>query len=65
MNDFIVKAEVTETTGRNYWTPLSLTSNTPSLYAAAADLSKVKQVIFVARQRSTGNMGYLSVDYSS
>jgi hypothetical protein len=66
MNDFIVKAEVTETTGRNYWTPLSLTSNTPSLFAAAVDdIRKVRQVIFVARQRSTGNIGYLSVDYSS
>lgn len=64
--DFIVKAEVTETNGRSYWTPFSLTSDTPSLFAAAVDdIRKVKQVIFVARQRSTGNIGYLSVDYSS
>jgi hypothetical protein len=64
--DFIVKAEVTETNGRSYWMPLSLTSDTPSLFAAAVDdIRKVKQVIFVARQFSTGNIGYLSVDYSS
>jgi hypothetical protein len=63
--DFMVKAEVTETNGRSFWRPLSLTSDTPSLYTAAVEISKVKQVIFVAKQLSTGNVGYLSVDYSS
>lgn len=63
-NDFMVKAEVTETNGESYWRPLTL-SGTPSLYAVAVDdIRKVRRVIFVARQFSTGNLGYLSVDYS-
>jgi len=66
-HDFIVKAEICNQDDYKYWRPLSFTSDdTPSLFTVAVDdIRKVKQVIFVARQLSTGNMGYLSVDYSS
>jgi hypothetical protein len=65
-DDFLVSGEVFF---RNGATPeirdLTFTSDeTPSLFhAAVSDLGNIKLVNFTARQKSTGNIGYLSVPY--
>lgn len=65
-HDFLVSAEVFDKNGGSERKSLTFTSDaTPSLFQATVnDLSNVKRVNFTARQKSTGNVGYLSVDYS-
>ena len=65
-NDFIVVAEVIRKNGGSRRQNLTFTSDaTPSLFQATVkDLADVKLVNFTARQKSTGNIGYLSVKYS-
>jgi hypothetical protein len=64
-NDFLVSAEVIYKDGGSDSRSLTFTSDaTPSLFHAAVnDVAKIKRVNFTARQKSTGNVGYLSVDY--
>jgi len=65
-NDFLVSAEVFDKNGGSERKNLTFTSDaTPSLFSAPVnDLTNVKRVNFTALQKSTGNIGYLSVDYS-
>jgi hypothetical protein len=65
-NDFLVSAEVIYKDGGSDSQSLTFTSDaTPSLFHAAVnDGANIKRVNFTARQKSTGNIGYLSVDYS-
>ena len=65
--DFLVSAEVTYKNGGSDHLGLTLMSDEmPSLFHAAVnDITNIKQVNFTARQKSTGNIGYLSVDCSS
>ncbi|HJR08831.1 MAG TPA: hypothetical protein VJ842_16345 [Pyrinomonadaceae bacterium] len=64
-DDFLVTAEVIGKKGERKRQNLTFTSDaTPSLFHAAVnDIANIKQVKFTARQKSTGNIGYLSVDY--
>jgi hypothetical protein len=64
-DDFLVSAEVIYKNGGSEGQSLTFTSDaTPSLFHAAVnDIANIKQVNFTARQKSTGNIGYLSVDY--
>jgi len=64
-NDFLVSAEVIYKNGGSDRQSLTFTSDsTPSLFHAAVnDIANIKRVNFTARQKSTGNIGYLSVDY--
>ncbi|HEY6806940.1 MAG TPA: hypothetical protein VI306_25410 [Pyrinomonadaceae bacterium] len=64
--DFDVSAEVFLKNGSSYKTSLSFTSNaTPSLYQVpVAAIADVHMVNFTAKQKSTANIGYLSVIYS-
>ena len=64
-NDFLVLAEVIYKNGGSDRQNLQFTSDaTPSLFHAAVnDIADIKQVNFTARQKSTGNIGYLSVVY--
>lgn len=64
-NDFLVTAEVVDKNGRSHKESLTFTSDaTPSLFhAAVKDIASIKLVNFTARQKSTGNIGYLSVAY--
>lgn len=64
-NDFLVSAEVIYKDGGSDSRSLTFTSDaTPSLFHAAVnDSANIKRVNFTARQKSTGNIGYLSVDY--
>jgi hypothetical protein len=64
-NDFLVSAEVIYKNGGSDRQSLTFTSDaTPSLFHAAVnDIANIKLVNFTARQKSTGNIGYLSVDY--
>jgi hypothetical protein len=66
-NDFVVVAEVIRKNGESHKQSLTFTSDaTPSLFhATVSDLADIKLVNFTARQKSTGNIGYLSVKYSS
>lgn len=65
-DDFVVVGEVIRKNGESHMQSLSFTSDaTPSLFhATVKDLADVKLVNFTARQKSTGNIGYLSVRYS-
>jgi hypothetical protein len=65
-DDFVVVGEVIRKNGESHKQSLTFTSDaTPSLfYATVNDLADVKLVNFTARQKSTGNIGYLSVKYS-
>jgi len=63
--DFLVSAEVFD---KNGGAPqrlgLTLSDTTPSLFQAAVNnRANIKHVNFTALQKSTGNIGYLSVDY--
>jgi hypothetical protein len=64
-DDFLVSAEVIYKNGESKRPNLSFMSDaTPSLfYAAVDDFANIKLVNFTARQKSTGNIGYLSVNY--
>jgi hypothetical protein len=64
--DFDVSAEVFLKNGSSYKTQLTFTSNaTPSLFQVpVADIADVHMANFTARQKSTANIGYLSVIYS-
>jgi hypothetical protein len=64
-NDFLVFAEVIYKNGWSNRQNLTFMSDeTPSLFHAAVDdIADIKQVNFTARQKSTGNTGYLSVGY--
>jgi hypothetical protein len=64
-DDFIVSAEVIYKNGGSDRQNLKFTSDaTPSLFHAAInDIATIKLVNFTARQKSTGNIGYLSVVY--
>jgi hypothetical protein len=66
-SDFLVSAEVIRKHGPSETKTLTFTSDaTPSLFQATVDdIASIKRVNFTARQKSTGNIGYLSVDYSS
>jgi hypothetical protein len=66
-NDFLVSAEVIYKNGGSDRQSLTFTSDaTPSLFHAVVnDFANIKLVNFTARQKSTGNIGYLSVDYPS
>jgi hypothetical protein len=66
-NDFLVSAEVIRKKGASDRLSLTFTSDaTPSLFHAAVnDIANIKLVNFTAIQKSTGNIGYLSVDYPS
>lgn len=66
-DDFVVVAEVIRKNGGSHKQSLSFTSDaTPSLFQATVDdFAEIKLVNFTARQKSTGNIGYLSVKYSS
>ena len=65
-NDFLVSAEVFDKNGGSERKSLTFMSDaTPSLFSAPVnDITDVRRVNFTARQKSTGNIGYLSVDYS-
>lgn len=65
-NDFLVSAEVIYKDRESHRQRLTFTSDaTPSLFHAAVnDSANIKRVNFTARQKSTGNIGYLSLDYS-
>ena len=64
-DDFLVSAEVIYKNGGSDTQSLTFTSDaTPSLFHAAVnDIANIKLVNFTARQKSTGNIGYLSVNY--
>lgn len=64
-NDFLVSAEIFYKNGGSDRQSLTFTSDaTPSLFHAAVnDIANIKLVNFTARQKSTGNIGYLSVNY--
>lgn len=64
--DFVVDAEVIRKHGESHKQTLTFASDaTPSLFQAKVnELADVKLVHFTARQKSTGNIGYLSVNYS-
>jgi hypothetical protein len=64
-SDFLVFAEVIYKNGGSIRQNLQFTSDaTPSLFHAVIDdMADIKQVNFTAKQKSTGNIGYLSVDY--
>ena len=64
-DDFLVSAEVIYTNGESDTQSLTFTSDaTPSLFHAAVNtIANIKLVNFTARQKSTGNIGYLSVVY--
>lgn len=64
-NDFLVSAEVFHKNGGRTTQSLTFTSDaTPSLFHGAVnDIANIKLVNFTARQKSTGNIGYLSVKY--
>lgn len=64
-NDFLVSAQVIRKNGGSEKQSLTFTSDaTPSLFRAAVnDIGSIKLVNFTARQKSTGNIGYLSVAY--
>ena len=64
-NDFLVSAEVIYKNGGSDRQNLTFMSDaTPSLFHATVDdIADIKQVNFTARQKSTGNVGYLSVVY--
>jgi hypothetical protein len=64
-DDFLVSAEVIYKNGGSDRQSLTFTSDaTPSLFHAAVnEIANIKQVNFTARQKSTGNVGYLSVVY--
>jgi hypothetical protein len=66
-DDFRVSAEVIYKNGESDRLTLTFTSDeTPSLFHAALNvIGGIKRVNFTARQKSTGNIGYLSVDYPS
>jgi len=66
-NDFLVSAEIIQKNGGRERQSLTFASDaTPSLFqATVADLASIKRVNFTAKQKSTGNIGYLSVEYSS
>jgi hypothetical protein len=66
-DDFRVSAEVIYKNGGSDRLSLTFTSDaTPSLFHATVnDIANIKRVNFTARQKSTGNIGYLSVDYPS
>jgi hypothetical protein len=66
-DDFVVVAEVIRKNGKSRKLSLTFTSDaTPSLFhATVTDFAYIKLVNFTARQKSTGNIGYLSVKYSS
>jgi hypothetical protein len=63
--DFLVSAEVIYKNGESKKQNLTFMSDaTPSLFHAAVnEMAHLKQVNFTARQKSTSNTGYLSVDY--
>ena len=62
--DFLVSAEVIYKNGGSDTLSLALSDATPSLFqTAVSNIAGIKQVNFTARQKSTGNIGYLSVDY--
>jgi hypothetical protein len=64
-DDFLVSAKLIYKNGASDSLSLTFTSDaTPSLFQAAVnDIADIKQVNFTARQKSTGNIGYLSVAY--
>lgn len=64
-DDFLVSAEVIYKNGGSDSHNLTFMSDaTPSLFHAAVnDIANIKLVNFTARQKSTGNIGYLSVAY--
>lgn len=64
-DDFVVVAEVIRQNGERRKQKLTFRSDTtPSLFhAKVKDLADIKLVNFTARQKSTGNIGYLSVNY--
>jgi hypothetical protein len=64
-SDFLVSAEVVYHNGESDRLRLTFTSDaTPSLFQAALNVTtNIKQVNFTARQKSTGNIGYLSVEH--
>lgn len=66
-NDFIVTAEaIYKNGGRERISLTFLSDSTPSLFSSPVkDFANVTQVNFTARQKSSGNIGYLSVDYSN
>ncbi|HEV7744202.1 MAG TPA: hypothetical protein VGO56_04320 [Pyrinomonadaceae bacterium] len=65
-DDFVVVAEIIRKKGKSRKESLTFTGDaTPSLFHAKVnELADVKLVNFTARQKSTGNIGYLSVHYS-
>lgn len=65
-SDFLVSAEVFDKNGGSERKNLTFTSDaTPSLFSAPVnDITNIKRINFTARQKSTGNIGYLSVDFS-
>jgi hypothetical protein len=64
-SDFDVSAEVIHKDGSTDTKTLTfINDSTPSLFhAPVKDLSNIARVNFTAKQKSTGNIGYLSVDY--
>ena len=66
-DDFLVSAEIILKNGGRERLSLTFASDaTPSLFQAPVnDLASIKRVNFTAKQKSTGNIGYLSVDYAS
>lgn len=64
-SDFDVSAEVIHKDGSRDTKALTfINDSTPSLFhAPVQDLSNIARVNFTARQKSTGNVGYLSVKY--
>lgn len=67
-NDFVVSADVIYKNGAIILRNLTLMPETSEVtrslfHAAVADFADIRQVNFTARQKSTGNTGYLSVDY--
>ena len=64
-SDFDVSAEVIHKDGsRDTKTLTFIDDSTPSLFhAPVKDLADIARVNFTAKQRSTGNIGYLSVPY--
>ncbi|HEY6230162.1 MAG TPA: hypothetical protein VIW64_02750 [Pyrinomonadaceae bacterium] len=66
-SDFIVSAEIIRKNGARERQSLTFTSDaTPSLFQATlSDIANIKRVNFTAKQKSTGNIGYLSLDYLS
>jgi hypothetical protein len=62
-NDFLVSAEIIYKNGGSDRQNLTFTSDaTPSLFhTTVKDIANIKLVHFTARQKSTGNIGYLSI----